>query len=364
VQVADSAVGQRSRKLNKKNMDSREVIEKKFKNLTCSKQIHEATLLIENSSGDFSVNFGYGGKTIDTPMIAASITKMFTSACILKLCEQGELSLNDKISRYFEKELLTGLHIFKGHDYSSYLTISNLLFQTSGLPDEFESSTNSTTLKTFVEKDIEITFDEAVANTKKLKPHFAPNGKKAYYSNINFDLLGKITEKITEQPLAEIYRQFVFAPLKMDNTYLPTTDNDFVPHIFYNDKKLERPKLISSCGASGGCVTTPKDLTIFSKSFWNGQLFDKKVFDELSVYQKLQFSKGPISYGGGYMKINAGGLMTMFAGKGELLGHSGTTGSFAFYYPHKDLHFVGDLNQMANPAMPIRFLLKLIMAVK
>jgi CubicO group peptidase (beta-lactamase class C family) len=339
-------------------------MEKVFNKTISSSKIHEAVLYVENSQGFFSENYGYGGKDINSPMIAASITKMFTATCILKLYEQGKLSLSDKISNFFDKELLNGLHIFKGCDYSFDLTISNLLFQTSGLPDEFESSNNSTTLKTFVEKDIELTFDETVASAKKLKPHFVPNGKKAYYSNINFDLLGKIIERVTEQPLAEVYKQFIFVPLKMNDTYLPTNDKDFVPHIFYKDKKLERPKLIASCGASGGCVTTAKDLMIFSKAFWCGKLFDKKVFDKLSVYHKLQPSKGPISYGGGYMKINAGGLMTMFIGKGELLGHSGTTGSFAFYYPHKDLHFVGDLNQMGNPAMPIRFLLKLVMATK
>ncbi len=57
-------------------------------------------------------------------------------------------------------------------------------------------------------------------------------------------------------------------------------------------------------------------------------------------------------------------IMTLFMGKGELLGHSGSTGSFAFYYPHKDLFFVGDTNQMAKPGLPIRLVIKLAMSVK
>jgi hypothetical protein len=75
-------------------------------------------------------------------------------------------------------------------------------------------------------------------------------------------------------------------------------------------------------------------------------------------------SKGPIYYGGGYMQIPLNSLLTLYLGKGELIGHSGTTGSFAFYYPHKDLYFVGDINQMANPAIPIRLVMKLAMSVK
>ncbi len=51
-------------------------------------------------------------------------------------------------------------------------------------------------------------------------------------------------------------------------------------------------------------------------------------------------------------------------GKGELIGHSGSTGSFAFYYPIKDLYIVGDLNQMANAALPIRLSIQTALAAK
>jgi len=340
------------------------IFNKVFNKTVKSSEIHEAVLYVENSEGDFKEHYSYGGKKIDTPMIAASVTKLFTTACILKLYEQGTLLLNDKISSYLDNELLRGLHLFKGRDYSFDLTISNLLYQTSGLPDEFESSSNSVTLKRYLEEDIEFGLETVVNTTKTLKPHFAPEGRRAYYSNINFDLLGKIIENVTGEPLAEVFKIFVFQPLGMKNTYLPTDDKDFVPVIYYKNIKLERPKLIASCGASGGCVTTPNDLMLFSKGFWKGKLFDGKILNQLAEYRKLQFSKGPITYGGGYMRINVGGLLTMFMGKGELLGHSGSTGSFAFYYPYKDLYIVGDLNQMANPALPIRLLLKLAMEAK
>ena len=69
-------------------MDNKGIIEKKFNNAIRSKQIHEAVLLVEDSSGSFSVNFGYGGKTIDTPMYSASVGKLLTTACILMLQEQ------------------------------------------------------------------------------------------------------------------------------------------------------------------------------------------------------------------------------------------------------------------------------------
>lgn len=49
----------------------------------------------------------------------------------------------------------------------------------------------------------------------------------------------------------------------------------------------------------------------------------------------------------------------MFQGKGNLIGHTGSTGSFAMYYPEKDLYIVGDMNQMANPSLAIRLLMRL-----
>jgi len=57
--------------------------EKIFDKFTSSKQINEGVLLIENTSGDFSFNKGYGGKKVDSPLLMASITKLFTTSCIL-----------------------------------------------------------------------------------------------------------------------------------------------------------------------------------------------------------------------------------------------------------------------------------------
>ena len=76
-------------------------LQKIFNGTLKSSLIHEAVLFVENTSGDFSESFGYGGRDIDTPMLMASITKMLTTACVLKLCEERQMSLENKISLYF-----------------------------------------------------------------------------------------------------------------------------------------------------------------------------------------------------------------------------------------------------------------------
>ena len=71
----------------------KQTIQKIFDSTTASPQIHEACLLVENSRGDFSESFSYGGCDACSPMITASVTKLFTTACVLKLYEQGRLSV-------------------------------------------------------------------------------------------------------------------------------------------------------------------------------------------------------------------------------------------------------------------------------
>ncbi len=126
----------------------------------------------------------------------ASITKLFTTTCILALQEQGKLSLDDKIAKYLDNSVLEGLQAFRGKEYSFELTISDLLFQISGLPDVYEEGKDNFKLRA-VKEDFFYTFNEIVAMTKRLKPHFIPRTiKRAYYADINFDLLGKIIESI------------------------------------------------------------------------------------------------------------------------------------------------------------------------
>jgi CubicO group peptidase (beta-lactamase class C family) len=344
------------------NNTNARAFQRRFNTVTASINIHEAVLYVENSMGDFSESYGYGGRDIDSPTLMASVTKMFTTACILKLRDEEHLSLDDKINLYIDDEVLKGLHIYKGVEYSYELTISDLLFQTSGLPDYFGNS--ELVNNAILNEDTYITFEQYVEQTKKLSTRFAPDTGKAYYTDINFDLLGKILEKVARSPLDSIYKQLIFKPLEMEHTYLPANKDDFIPYTYKGSEKLERPLFIASCRASGGCVSTARDMMTFNKAFWNGKLFNKTIFEQLSDYKRLQLDMYPIFYGGGYMRISLYGLNTFFLTQGELLGHSGSTGSFMFYYPKKDLYFVGDLLQIESPKTPIQFVMMLAMVAK
>src|SRR5690606_17456099 len=120
---------------------------KLFSHVTKKKHIHESVLLIENANGDVSYNFSYGGKNMDTPFFIASITKLFTTTCIFILEEQGKLSLDDDIASYIKGDIVQNLHVYKGREYSDELTISTLLFHTSGLRDAIEEGSSKSKIR-------------------------------------------------------------------------------------------------------------------------------------------------------------------------------------------------------------------------
>ena len=66
------------------------------------KKIYESIVLIEKGTGETIFSKAYGGKDIDSPIIAASITKMFTAACIFILVQQGDITLNDSLLDFYE----------------------------------------------------------------------------------------------------------------------------------------------------------------------------------------------------------------------------------------------------------------------
>ena len=333
-----------------------------FDKYVTGKNIYESVVLIEKGAGETIFSKAYGGKDADSPIIAASITKMFTAACVFVLIQQGLMTLDDNLLNFYEPAYIKGLQFYKGKDYSYDLKISDLLCQTSGLADIYEEGKNNIKKQAII-SDTFLSFDKMIALTKEKEAHFPPNCKnKAHYADINFNILGDIVEKVTKCSLEKVFEKYIFSKINMTKTYLPVSEKEYIPMVYYGDKQLYRPQFIMCSKASGGCITSTRDLMIFIQAFFHGELFDIKFFHE-KLYRKLQLSMFPICYGNGYMRIKMGGLSTFFLGQGDLLGHSGSTGSFAFYYPDKELFFAGDFNQMKYPALPIRFVMQLAMFV-
>lgn len=123
--------------------------------------------------------------TLDTTLMAYSITKTFTSVAILQLVEQGKLRLDDAIDLYIPDKPYRG----RG------LIIRQLLTHTAGLP-------NPIPLRWVHLVDEAASFDEntALAQVLRKNPKLASApGRKFSYTNIGYWLLGKIVERAAGQ---------------------------------------------------------------------------------------------------------------------------------------------------------------------
>src|SRR6056297_451522 len=168
--------------------DIEEMFRKKVQN---DSKVNNAYLLIHSKKLNIHMNIAEG-KTGDLnanpeqPNYMASVGKLFTSTIISLLFERGKLNYDDKISKYLDEELLEGLHIYKGQDYTDQIKIKHLLKQTSGLFDEFWPLLE----KVLEDKEFDINPRKAIMWGKKnLKSNFPP-GKKTKYTDTNYHLLG------------------------------------------------------------------------------------------------------------------------------------------------------------------------------
>jgi CubicO group peptidase (beta-lactamase class C family) len=131
-----------------------------------------------------------------------SCTKAFTGVAIVQLVEDGKLDLAAPVSRY-----LDGLP-----DAWQPVTIRQLLTHVSGLPNILRaldpvtyglpSGSNEETIW---------------AKTKAMPMEFTP-GERFSYNQTNYALLGKIVDKLSRKPFAEVFRERQFDVAAMSHT--------------------------------------------------------------------------------------------------------------------------------------------------
>ncbi|MEH7343544.1 serine hydrolase domain-containing protein [Bacillus sp. JJ1532] len=320
------------------------------------KHIFGAVLCVEKGDDSLSLISAAGTLTTNRPYFIASVTKLYVTAVLLKLRSENFLQLHDKISKYLPNDILHELHMLKGIDYSKGITIQHLMSNTSGIPDYF---TGDVIAELTTGNDQSWGFEKTIASAKQKKPKFIP-GKRAHYSDTNYQLLGKIIETITEKDIHTVFKEVIFDELTLERTYLFEELNDVKPAPFYfKDKKLHLPLYMSSIGPEGGIVSTARESMIFLKAFINGHFFPKEYFNELRNWRIL-FGPGLFFYGVGI----ASQPISFKQFKEGLIGHWGQTGAFSFYHPKTDLYFTGTVNQFYGHRIAAKMMLDVIKMYK
>jgi D-alanyl-D-alanine carboxypeptidase len=325
------------------------------KYLESSKSIVTMTLLVENEDGKTIIEKSKGGLSKDKPFVIASISKLYTYAIIFKLIDKGELSYEDNLKKFFKESALKNLHNLDGVEYAQHITVRQLLDQNSGLPD-YETNKQpdgSVIFKTVMSKDKSVDFELSMSITKSLKPKFPPGSKnRAYYANMNVNLLARIAELVTKKSYEELLLENIVNPLELKNTFACKPNMTHEP-IYIGYRSAIRPKYLASSIASGGIISSNSELMIFIRAFIRGELFNKKHLND-PTFRPIQFF--PLKYGNGMMQVSMSRAMSPLFPTPTLIGHSGSSGSFAYYCPEKKVYITGTINQVKARPFPLIYM--------
>lgn len=197
--------------------------------------------------------------TPETKSRIGSVTKQFTAAAILRLQEQGKLSVNDKLGKFIPD-------FPRGNE----VTLHHLLTHTSGIH-------NYTAKPGFLETaTIGTKPEDLIASFRKDPYDFVP-GEKQLYSNSGYFLLGYIVEKVSGRSFQAFLNQEFFAPLGMTNTgvHTPTA---VLPHeasgyILAGGKVTKALNWdMSRAGGAGALYSTVEDLYRWNEGVFNGKV--------------------------------------------------------------------------------------------
>ncbi len=190
--------------------------------------------------------------TANTPVHIASVSKTFTSAAILKLYEQGKLSLQDSLQKFFPT------FPYKG------ISIEMLLSHRSGLPNYIYF------MDTAWKKDSKVTNEDVLTFMINQKPlAYAPANKVFSYCNTNYVLLALVVEQITALPFPKYMKDSLFTSLRMKNSFVfSTTDTSrYTPSYSYNKKPYLLEKFDCVYGDKN-VYSTARDLLLWDNAIY------------------------------------------------------------------------------------------------
>lgn len=285
--------------------------------------------------------------TRDTVFKIASITKTFTAALILSLAEDGTLNLDDRLSKHVPE-----------FTQAKDVTIYQLLVHTSGIPDYAEDPAGEKT------KSVAKTPAEMLAWIASLQPpRLFPPGTKWGYSNTNYALLGLVAERVGGKPLAELYRERLFAAA--GTTALAIDDpTDVVSHRAQGYRRIKgapgqfrnaawiHPSIPGPAGALRG---TADDLIRFSSALHGGRILKPESLKRLQAPGKLNDGRTtklgmPEDWQKGLNSDYGPGLFIKPTRGGIRLGHSGDIDGFSTwmaYYPASKTTIVHMINSQS-----------------
>ena len=267
--------------------------------------------------------------TMESPMYMCSTSKQFCAASILILRDQGKLSLDDTLEKYFPEYAL-------GKD----ITLKQLLSMRSGIIRDMQPMWQTPELyENNTPEENEAAFKEWIF----AKPlNFEP-GSKMEYSNVNYVLLSFIVEMVSGENYEDFVRQHIYEPVGMTHSGFITEvkDNPQWGLTYDNIQATGQVHLIAQ--GSGGIVTTAADMELFMNALRDGRLVSMESFREMTTDYSPEDAVN--NYGYAMMGVRGG------------WGHAGNNGAYAsqvYFNEEYDLNLFMATGSMAAYRMDMR----------
>jgi D-alanyl-D-alanine carboxypeptidase len=250
----------------------------------------------------------------------ASCTKTFVATGLHLLVDDGKVSLDEPISRWFPEISKAG-----------EMPVRILLNHRSGLPD-FETSMPMISDKTWTGSEIvKFAFEHGV----RKEPWHGME-----YSNTGYVLAGLVIEKLTGKPYADHLRKRIFEPLGMKDTWVGTYEKfplEREARGYMHADDDEKPQWdvsgagdpvegvwdatewfpLSGANAAGDMLSTPHDVVTFLNALFDGRVVSQKQLSEMKDNIK------PATFPGSNVVANGHGLLVMRYGDVDVKGHLG-----------------------------------------
>lgn len=189
--------------------------------------------------------------TPETVFRIASMTKSFTAMAVLKLRDEGKLSLDDPVARY--------VPAFADLAYptsdSPTITIRHLLTHSEGFPED----------NPWGDRQLAQTDETMRAWMKAGIPFSTAPGTAFEYSNYGFAILGQVVAKASGKPYADYVRDNILRPLGMNASTFEMSEvpRERIALGYRREGETWQPEPIlahGSFGSMGGLWTTAPDL--------------------------------------------------------------------------------------------------------
>ena len=220
----------------------------------------------------------------ETIFQSGSTGKQFTATAVMMLVEEGKLSLEDKITKYFPD----------APESWRAITVRHLLTHTSGMtdyPSDFDMRRDYTE-------------DELLQRIKAIPLAFQP-GEKWSYSNVAYATLGILIHKVSGKFYGDFLQERVFKPLEMSTARI-ISEADIIPNRAAG-YRVANGQLKNQEWVSPSLNTTADGalyLTVYDMAKWDAALYTEKLLKKSSLDQmwtKATLNNGKtVGYGFGW----------------------------------------------------------------